>query len=215
MSDSRTFLPSYPGLTIEEDKLVWNGRFPLQQVAFTYQRFDGTRSGRLVWELWRRGRAAALLPYDPVQDTVVLIEQFRLPGLAAGVPPIMTEVPAGLCDGTEAEDATMRRELQEEIGLSADLTEWIGRFVLTAGGADETVTLFVGRVQAPPVGPDGFAAVGGGLATEQEDIRVLVRPAAQAIEDAAAGRYPNSVAAIALLWLGLRRDALRARWTAA
>ncbi len=106
----------------------------------------------------------------------------------------------------------MERELREEIGMSADRTESIGKFVLTAGGADETVTIFVGRVSAPPTGTDGIAAIGGGLAEEQEDIRVLVRPADEAIADAVAGRYPNSVATIALLWLGLQRAALRARW---
>jgi ADP-ribose pyrophosphatase len=214
MNDPRIALPSYPGVDIQTDKLVWNGRFPLQQVTFTYRRFDGAQSGPLTWELWRRGRAAAMLPYDPVQDAVVLIEQFRLPGLAAGVPPIMTEVPAGLCDGSETPDQTMRRELVEEIGLTADHMEEVGRFVLTAGGADETVTLFVGRVQAPAAGPDGIVGTRG-LVEENEDIRVLVRPASVAIADAVAGRYPNSVAAIALLWLGLQRDTLRARWAAA
>ena len=39
-----------------------------------------------------------LLPYDPVADTVVLIEQFRLPALAAGLDPVLVELPAGLCD---------------------------------------------------------------------------------------------------------------------
>jgi hypothetical protein len=74
--------------------------------------------------------------------------------------------------------------------------------------------LFAGRVDAPAAGPDGIVSIGGGLEAEQEDIRVLVRPADVAIADAIAGRYPNSVATIALLWLGLQRDSLRARWAA-
>src|SRR5579875_243712 len=91
-------MPAHPDLRVESDQTVWNGRFALQVVKLRNRRFDGAMSGLRTWELGRRGRAAALLPYDPVADAVVLIEQFRLPALAAGVDPVMVEVPAGLCD---------------------------------------------------------------------------------------------------------------------
>ncbi len=35
---------------------------------FRNRRFDGAMSGDRTWELWRRGRAAAVLPYDPLRD---------------------------------------------------------------------------------------------------------------------------------------------------
>ena len=54
----------------------------------------------------RRGRAAALLPYDPVKDCVVLIEQYRIPALAAGLDPVLAELPAGLCEEDEAAGTT-------------------------------------------------------------------------------------------------------------
>src|ERR1700693_1098226 len=78
---SRSFppLPAYPGVDICSEQRVWNGRFPLDVVRFRHRRFDGAMSGVKTWEVWRRGRAAAVLPYDPVADVVVLIEQFRLP----------------------------------------------------------------------------------------------------------------------------------------
>src|SRR5918994_644998 len=77
-------VPAHPGLTVLEDEVVWDGRFPLQRVRFRYTRFDGAPSSELTWELWRRGSGCAVLPYDPVRDSVALIEQFRLPALAAG-----------------------------------------------------------------------------------------------------------------------------------
>ena len=199
-------LPAYPGLVIEAAETVWDGRFPLQRVRFRHTRFDGAQSGPRTWELWRRGRAAAMLPYDPVTDQVVLIEQFRLPALAAGLDPIMLEVPAGLCDAGEDAEATIRREMQEETGLEPTDMVPIGDYLLTPGGADERCMLFAGRVSAP-VGPGRF-----GLATEGEDIRLVLRPALVAIEDALAGRTPNSVLAIALLWLAARREWLRHEW---
>ena len=30
---------------------ILDGRFPLQRVRFTYERFDGARSAELTWEL--------------------------------------------------------------------------------------------------------------------------------------------------------------------
>lgn len=206
-------IPAYPGVTIEQQDTVWSGRFGVDVVKFRHRRFDGTTSGLRTWELFRRGRAAAVLPYDPWTDQVVLIEQFRLPALAAGMDPVMVEVPAGLCDGDETPEATIRREAVEEMGLSPDLVVPMLDVVLTAGGSDERCTLLAGRVHAPEAGPTGIAGQGG-LASEQEDIRVLVLPATLAIENAADGLYPNSVTSLALLWLGARRDRLRAAWSA-
>ena len=206
-----TPLASSADVTIDTEETVWNGRFALQRIGFRNRRFDGTLSAPRVWELLRRGTAAAVLPYDPVADMVVTIEQFRLPAYAAGLPPVMVELAAGLTDGTETAEATIRREAVEEMGLELGAMERIGDFLLTPGGCDETCTLFAGRVTLGDVGPDGVLGVRG-LASEQEDIRVRALPAAHVIEQALAGAYPNSVATIGLLWFAAKRDWLRERW---
>lgn len=204
-------LPAHPDVTIESDERVWDGRFPLDRVRFRHRRFDGALSGVRMWELWRRGRAAAMLPYDPVQDVVVLIEQFRLPALAAGIDPVMVEVPAGLCDGAESAEETIRREIREETGLTAGRLAKINDILLTPGGSDELCTLFAGEVVAP-VGDAAGLCGNAGLPSENEDIRVRVWPAERAIAAALDGRIANSVAVIALLWLNARRDGLRTEW---
>jgi ADP-ribose pyrophosphatase len=204
-------IPADPDVQIVSSETAWSGRFSIEVVKFRHRRFDGAMSGLRTWELFRRGRAAAVLPYDPATDQVALIEQFRLPALVAGVAPVMVEIPAGLCDHGEDPAVTAAREAQEETGLAVDLLELIGDFVLTPGGSDERCTMYAGRVRAPSAGPDGIIGQGG-LAAEQEDIRVLLHPAADAIEAAIAGRFPNSVTTIALLWLAARRDWLRTHW---
>ena len=204
-------IPPHPGVDIVSERRVWSGRFALDLVTFTHRRFDGETSGSREWELLRRGRAAAVLPYDPWRDTVVLIEQFRLPALAGGFEPVMVEIPAGLCEADEDPADTVRREAVEEMGLPTDRLEPIGDFLLTPGCCDERCAIFAGRVRTPPIGADGLSGRFG-LASEQEDIRVRVSPAEAAIADAVAGRYPNSVTTIALLWLAARRDSLRAAW---
>jgi ADP-ribose pyrophosphatase len=216
-TSSTPSFPSSPDVSIDQVETPWAGRFPLQVVHFRQRRFDGTMSAPRRWELWRRGRASAVLPYDPVLDMVVLIEQFRLPAFAAGLDPVMVEVAAGLIDGDETPEATILRESQEEMGLQVETLVRIGGFLLTPGGCDEHCTLFAGRVRLGESGQDVATCGGtlghGGLASEQEDIAVSAVPADEAIEKAIAGAYPNSVATIALLWLGLRRDWLREQWT--
>jgi ADP-ribose pyrophosphatase len=206
-------LPAHRDVEVGSEQRVWSGRFPLDVVRFRHRRFDGTQSGLKTWEVWRRGRAAAVLPYDPVADAVVLIEQFRLPALAAGLDPVLVELPAGLCDDGESPEATARRETVEEMGLTVGAMLHIGGFLLTPGGSDEVCELYAGRIQVPPVGDDGVVGHAG-MASEHEDIRVRVWPADRAIEAALAGRLPNSVAAIGLLWLAARREALRKEWIA-
>jgi ADP-ribose pyrophosphatase len=203
--------PVDPDVVIESTTTVWNGRFPLQLVRFRHRRFDGTMSEPRDWELWRRGRAAALLPFDPVSDQIVLVQQFRLPVFAAGLDPFTMEIPAGMLDGKEDADVAARRETLEEAGVAIKRMERIGEFVLSAGGNDETVTLFVGEMTAP-AGASGVIAGPGGLADEGEDIRLHLWPADKAIAAALSGQVSNSVAALALLWLAARRDWLRAQW---
>jgi ADP-ribose pyrophosphatase len=205
-------IPTDLDVSIESNETVWNGRFPLQVVKFRNRRFDGAMSGLRTWELWRRGRAAAVLPYDPVRDQVVVIEQFRLPALAAGIPPVLVELCAGLADGEEPAEDVAIREAQEEMGLHVERLERVGDFLLTPGGCDENCTLFAGLVRLGPVPADGVLGVHG-LASENEDIRVRAIPAERAIAAALAGEYPNSVATIGLLWLAAKRAWLREIWS--
>ena len=204
-------LASRGDVEIEDVRAVWEGRFTLQLVRFRNTRFDGTRQPTREWELWRRGRAAAVLPYDPVRDVVVLVEQFRVSAFAAGFDPVMVEIPAGMCEGDEGAEATILRESQEEMHLSVSDLQPVGDFLLSPGGCDERCAIFAGRVAAPQAGPDGVVG-GGGLASEQEDLRVRLCPAEVAIARALAGQYPNSVTTIALLWLTANRDRLRREW---
>lgn len=206
-------MPAHPDVDVRSEQRVWAGRFPLDVVRFRHRRFDGAMSGEKTWEVWRRGRAAAVLPYDPRADAVVLIEQFRLPALMARLDPVLVELPAGLCDDGEAPEATARRETREEMGLEVGALRRIGSFLLTPGGADETCELYAGHVVAPQAGADGIAGHAG-MVDEHEDIRIRVWPAERAIAAALAGEMTNSVTMIGLLWLAAQREALRQEWRA-
>ena len=202
-----------PDLIVDSTETVWKGRTQLDVVRYRNRRFDGAMSGVRTWEVWMRGHAVGVLPYDPRTDQLVMIEQFRYPAMLAGVDPVMLEVPGGFMDAGETEEQTAAREMQEEMHLATDRVHRVGHFVLTAGGSDESVTIFAGRIAAPPADADGIAGYAG-LASELEDIRIRVLPADEAIENALAGRYTNSITVMALLWFAAKRDWLRAEWAA-
>jgi len=200
-------IPPHPGLEVLSDEIAWSGRFALQLVRFRHRRFDGRPSRELLWELWRRGRGVAVLPYDPWSDRIALIEQFRLPAHAAGLAPVMVECVAGLLEEGEEAEAAARRECAEESGLSPDRMERIGRYMLMQGGCDETMFLYCGRARIADSAPTAH-----GLDGEGEDIRLLAMPAEQGFAWLDDNRIENATAALCLHWLRQNRARLRRDW---
>ena len=213
-------IPAHRDAVVASVDRAWSGRYAVDIVRFRHRRFDGTMSDTRDWELWRRGRAVGLVPYDPIADAVVPIEQFRLPALAAGIAPVLVDLPAGLIEDGEDPETAMRRELLEETHLECGRMERIGAYLLSAGSSDELLDLYIGEIRLPPPltpllplsGSDGTLGFAGAV-DEGEDIRVSAWPADKAIDLALSGATPNGVTAIGLLWLAAKRDELRKRWS--
>jgi ADP-ribose pyrophosphatase len=147
-----------------------------------------------------------VLPYDPVADSVVLIEQFRIGAFVAGHPPWLVEAVAGVVEPGESPEATARREVQEEAGCDVLALERIGVVLPSPGAVAESCSLYCARVDS--------TAAGGirGLTHESEDILVRPVPAREAIGGALEGSIVSAYAVLPLLWLGLNRQRLRDRW---
>src|SRR3546814_7835017 len=64
----------------------YQGYFRIDRYRFRHRLHGGGWSGEITRELFERGHAVAVLPYDPQADAVVLIEQFRIGAYAAGLP---------------------------------------------------------------------------------------------------------------------------------
>jgi ADP-ribose pyrophosphatase len=199
----------HPDVDILDRRTAYRGIFRLDVYRLRHRLHVGGWSPPLLREVFERGHGAALLPYDPAADAVILIEQFRIGALLGGLPPWQIEIPAGIIEPGEAAAAVARRETREEAGCSVDQLEAIGRFALSPGAATETVALFCGRVDSRGLG--GIH----GLAEEAEDIKVEVRPFEEAIGLVESGSIANAFSVIALQWLALHREALRRRWAAA
>jgi len=176
---------------------------------FRHRMFSGNWSAVRSYDVLRRGQAVAIVLFDPDHDSVVLIEQFRLPALLAGSSPWQIEAAAGMIDSEETPEAVAIRETREETGLALIGDPiLIQRYLSSAGGSDESVALFCGRVDST------LAAGVHGLAEEHEDIRVVVKslPEIEALLDA--GAIESGHTLIALFWLLRHRDRLRRRWAA-
>jgi ADP-ribose pyrophosphatase len=185
----------------------YQGYFQIVRYRFRHRLFAGGWSGETQREVFERGHAAGLLPYDPVADAVVLIEQFRIGALVAGMPAWQTEIVAGIIEEGESAEDVARREGFEEAGVRVAEMIPICRYLVSPGGASESVALFCGRVDSRGLG--GLH----GLPEESEDIRVEVVPFAEALRWLEEGRVGNAVGLIALQWLALNRERVRQAWS--
>ena len=185
---------------------VYNGYFQIDRYRLRHRRHEGGWTREITREVFERGHVAAVVPYDPDRDAVILIEQFRIGAYAAGEPCWLTEIVAGVIDEGETAEEVARREMEEETGSAVADLEPIGSYLSSPGGASEHVTLFVGRVDSSKAG--GVH----GLAGEEEDIRVIVRPWPEIEAGLHSGMFTNAATLIALQWLALNRVRLRDRW---
>ena len=169
--------------------------------------FEGGLSPVVQREVFERGQSACCLPYDPVRDEVVLIEQFRPGALAAGDPhPWLIEAPAGIVETGETPEDVVRREAVEEAGCAITDLEFVMNLYPSPGCTSERVAMYIGRTSSQGAG--GIH----GLDNEAEDIRVFTLPFDEAIRLVDEGKAQTSAGAILILWLALHRDALRAKW---
>ncbi len=183
---------------------VYDGFFKMVKYRLRHKLFAGGWSGEFERELFERGHAAAVLPYDPILDNVVLIEQFRVGAMAANCQPWQLEIVAGMLDhDNESPEQVVRREATEESGLVLGKTEKISRYLSSSGGCSEVLDIFIGVV-------DSRLAQGiHGVESEHEDIRVHVVSRKQAYQWLESGKIENAATIIALQWLQLHYQRLQ------
>jgi ADP-ribose pyrophosphatase len=187
---------------------VYDGYFRINRYTLRHELFAGGMSAPIRREVFERGHAVGVLPYDPVHDAVVLIEQFRIGAYVADFEPWLVEIVAGIIEDGETSEDVAKRETLEEAGLTVAELLPMCKYVVSPGGASESVQVYLGRVDS--------AHAGGihGLNSEDEDIRVTAMPWARAKQLLDDGKICNALGLISLQWLALHRDDVRRRWSA-
>ncbi len=207
MDRNKKFSLALDGVEIIECKVGYDGFFRLCNYRLRHRLFAGGWTPEISRELFERGHAVAVLPYDPRSDTVVLVEQFRIGALEAKGGPWLLECVAGMIEPGETPQVVAHREAMEEAGCELMALEYISEYLVSPGGTSERITLYCGRVDA-----DGIGGIHG-LAEEHEDIRVTTVPFEQAMALLREGRINSAAPIIALQWLEINRQQLQTKWS--
>ncbi|MBZ8119770.1 NUDIX domain-containing protein [Roseovarius sp. LXJ103] len=182
------------------------GFFVTKALTLRHPKFDGTLTEPLRREVFVSTDAAIVLPYDPVRDRVLLIEQFRMGPFGRGDPhPWMLEPVAGRVDPGETPEAAAYRECAEEAGLTLTGLEQIASYYPSPGAVTEYFHTYLGLADIP----DDLPRLGG-LETEAEDIRLHLMPFERAHALIETGEADNGPLILALMWLARERARLRA-----
>jgi len=204
MSDTLSSVPK--AVEIVKQDNCFKGFYKLDRVQLRHELFAGGMSRVISRELFVRHDAVCVLPYDPLRDEVVLIEQFRVGAVGKIDNPWLIEMVAGLIDREEELEEVAHREAEEEAGLTIGALWPITRYFPSPGGSDEYVHLYLGRCTSEGAG--GLH----GLEEEGEDIRVRVWSFDDAMQAVRDGQICNAATIISLQWLALNKDEIRGMW---
>jgi ADP-ribose pyrophosphatase len=187
---------------------AYEGFFKVYKYLLRHALFGGGMSRVVEREVMDRGHAVGVLPYDAERDEVVLVEQFRAGAIDGPHGPWLIEIIAGMIEPGESPREVALREAREEAGCELMELMPAAHYYSSPGGSSEQVTLFLGRTSA--------AGVGGlhGLQDEDEDIRVHVMQLDRALGMVDAGVICSALPVIALQFLALNRERIRASWLA-
>jgi len=141
-------------------------------------------------EMLRHPGAAAVLPFasDPrgADPTVLLIQQYRY---ATGGP--LFEIPAGRLDPGEEPDDCARRELKEEVGVTAGRLERLTTIWTTPGFTDERIHLFWAA----------DLAAGAHAREPDEFIEVVPKPLSEVLGMVRSGEICDGKTVVAILYM--------------
>ncbi|KHE01304.1 ADP-ribose pyrophosphatase [Pantoea stewartii] len=209
MKDNKTSPVTFTKNDVEiiARETAYEGFFSIVRYRFRHRLFNGQMSREVTREVFERGHAAVLLPYDPVRDEVVLIEQIRIPAFDCSPTPWLLEMVAGIIEPGETPEQVVRREAVEEADLTVGRVKPVLNYLASPGGTSERLSVMVGEV-------DASQAKGcHGLEEENEDILVHVVSREQVYHWVEQGIIDNAASVIALQWLALHHKKLREEWT--
>ena len=184
----------------------YRGFVSVEEHDLSFPKFDGTHSKSVTRAALVSSDAAIVMPYDPITDRVLLVEQFRAgPHVRGDSQPWCLEPIVGLIDTGEAPEQAALREAKEEVSLEIRYLEMISQTYLSPGLSTEFFYMYVGLVALTEV-----SNVISGLASESEDIRshVFTFDAFMRLIDA--GQFSVGPTVLAGPWLSRHCDRLRA-----
>jgi nudix-type nucleoside diphosphatase (YffH/AdpP family) len=189
-----------------EARKRYAGFFNVEELDLSFRRFDGSMSDPVNRAVFIGVDCAIVLPYDPVRDRVMLVEQFRTGAYLRGDPnPWTVEPIAGRIDPGEGPEEAARREALEEAGITVTDLKCVSAAYPSPGSTTEHFFIYIGIADLP----DGSAGVGGKL-SEAEDIRSQIMDWEDFDKALNAGEFRLLPLLVAGHWLARNRDGLHA-----
>ena len=178
-------------------KNIHNGFFKMNEITLKYKKYDGSWSNEIKRELFGGAQVSAVLPYDPVNKKIVLIQQFRPGTISRDSNNYLDEIVAGIIDPGETPKDTAIRECLEETGCKVKNLRSIQGYFPAPGSSESFYHLFLAEVIAP-----NKEAIRG-LENENEDILVKSYTFEQVKEKMEKNEILNGLTLIALQWFFL------------
>ena len=178
-------------------KNIHNGFFKMNEITLKYKKYDGSWSNEIKRELFGGAQVSAVLPYDPENKKIVLIQQFRPGTISRDCNNYLDEIVAGIIDPNETPEDTASRECLEETGCKVKNLRSIQGYFPAPGSSESFYHLYLAEV----ISPDKETI--RGLENENEDILVKSYTFEQVKEKMEKNEILNGLTLIALQWFFL------------
>ncbi len=186
-------------------RLVYTGFFSVEEHDLSYEKFNKERSTVVTRSALISSDAVIVLPYDPVNERILLVEQFRTgPYVKGDKNPWVLEPIAGLIGQGETPESAGIREAQEEAHLNIKKMELVARSYPSPGISTEFFHQYVGIVKLPK-----STNLIAGLSSENEDIRSHIFEYQQFFKMIESGKIKVGPAILLGLWLSKNRNRLK------
>ena len=186
-----------PKFKILDKKNIHDGFFKMNEVTLKYKKYDGNWSNEVKRELFGGAQVSAVLPYDPDNKKIVLIQQFRAGTISRNSNNYLDEIVAGIIDKGETPKETAIRECLEETGCKVKNLRAIQGYFPAPGSSESFYHLFLGELVAPD------KEIIRGLESENEDILVKSYGFDEVKAKMEKGEILNGLTLIALQWFFL------------
>ncbi len=183
-------------VSIEKKRYILDDFFKIEEAYLRFEQFNGQMSPLIRRLNLERGDSVAVLVFNQTTGKLILVSQFRYPTYQ-NKDGWTIEILAGMIDPGETPEESLRRELQEEIGLNIDAFEHITTFYPSPGGSSERIYLYYSEVS----GERAKYKETGGLISHGEDVKAIEFSLEEAIAKIRSGEIADAKTIIGIYWL--------------
>jgi len=140
---------------VKNSTRVYDGHFKVDELYLEHELFSGGVSKELKRERVSRKNSVAVLPFDPIRDEVVLVEQIRIGALEEHQQadnPWLIEIIAGLVEDGEQYKEVACREAMEEANCKVENLVKVSSFFPSPGGFSELSHVYIGQTDTSGLG---------------------------------------------------------------